>query len=157
MEVNTQHVFGLALEVTGDMVKESGDSTADANEDDELESEGTSDDKGNTHTKRCMCVCPGRNNQQGFNVVLHTMKSAVVEDKDQDANEALGIENSSNNKADTHTQDTRVCAQDTLVCARTHETHCARDTCVHETHAYTQAVHACRERHQGVHRYCSAG
>jgi hypothetical protein len=57
MEVNTQHVVGLALEVTGDMVKESGDSTADANEDDELESEGTSDDKGNTHTKRCMCVC----------------------------------------------------------------------------------------------------
>ena len=147
MEVNTQHVFGLALEVTGDMVTESGDSTADANEDDELESEGTSDDKGT-----------GRNNQQGFNVVLHTMKSAVVEDKDQGANKDLESENSSNNKADTHTQDTRVCAQDTLVCACKHKTHvCARDTCVHETHAYTRAVYACRERHQGVHRYCSVG
>jgi hypothetical protein len=79
IKVNTQHVFGLALEVTGDMVKESGNSTADANEDDELESEGTSDHKGK-HTYKKMYVCVSRKKQSAwFQRCVDTMKSAVVD------------------------------------------------------------------------------
>jgi hypothetical protein len=49
-------------------------------------------------------------------------------------NEDLESENSSNDKADTHTQDTRVCVHKTHSCVHVNTRH----TCVHETRVCTR-------------------